>query len=152
MSGDTSPSRALVQFAGAAYRIRAERLKQAFDERGQLHELLMRYTRALMSQIAQTAVCYRHHSLEQQLCRWLLMRLDRIGGNELELTQEAIGHLLGVRRAGVCELASKLQREGAIAYSRGRIVVLERARLEARSCECYGLIRHEQQRLLPRHA
>jgi CRP-like cAMP-binding protein len=150
MGGETTPSRAVVQSAGYAYRLKASRLKDEFERGGPLQYLLLRYTQALITQMAQTAVCNRHHSVEQQLCRWLLLSLDRLPSNELVMTQELIANMLGVRREGVTEAAGKLQAEGLIQYSRGKITVLDRLHLEARVCECYAVVRRETDRLLSR--
>jgi len=149
MGGETTPSRAVVQSAGYAYRLRANVLKTEFGRGGNLQHLLLRYTQALITQMAQTAVCNRHHSVEQQLCRWLLLSLDRLPSNELTMTQELIANMLGVRREGVTEAAGKLQAEGLIQYSRGKITVLDRLHLEARVCECYAVVKREYDRLLP---
>ena len=149
MGGETTPSRAVVQSAGHAYRLKGQTLKEEFYRAGPMQRLLLRYTPALLTQMAQTAVCNRHHSLDQQLCRWLLLSLDRLRSNELIMTQELIANMLGVRREGVTEAAGNLQRAGLIEYSRGRITVLDRPGLEARSCECYGVVRKEFARLLP---
>jgi CRP-like cAMP-binding protein len=149
MGGETTPSRAVVQSAGEGYRLRAAVLKKAFEDGGELQHLLLRYTQALITQMTQTAVCNRHHAVDQQLCRWLLLSLDRLHGNELVMTQELIANMLGVRREGVTEAAGKLQAEGLIQYSRGRITVLDRAKLEARVCECYAVVKKEYDRLLP---
>jgi CRP-like cAMP-binding protein len=149
MGGETTPSRAVVQSAGVGYRLSAERMKAEFNLAGPVLHLLLRYTQALLTQMAQTAVCNRHHSLDQQLCRWLLLSLDRLRGNELVMTQELIANMLGVRREGVTEGALKLQRADLISYSRGRIQVLDRPGLEARSCECYAVVKREYDRLLP---
>ena len=149
MGGETTPSRAVVQSAGRGYRLTAAHLKKEFSMASPVLHLLLRYTQALLTQMAQTAVCNRHHSLDQQLCRWLLLSLDRLQGNELVMTQELIANMLGVRREGVTEGALKLQRAGLISYSRGRINVLDRPGLEARSCECYGVVKKEYDRLLP---
>jgi CRP-like cAMP-binding protein len=149
MGGESTPSRAVVQSAGQGYRMKASAIKNAFERSGPLLHLLLRYTQALITQMAQTAVCDRHHSLDQQLCRWLLLSLDRLEGNELEMTQKRIAHMLGVRREGVTEGAIKLQKAALIRYSRGRITVLERAGLERRSCECYAVVKKEYDRLLP---
>ena len=149
MGGDTTPSRAVVQSAGNACRLSSKRLKQEFEAGGPLQHLLLRYTQALITQMAQTAVCNRHHSIEQQLCRWLLLSIDRLPTNVLTMTQELIANMLGVRREGVTEAAGKLQEAGLIQYSRGRITVLDRVKLEARVCECYGVVRREFERLLP---
>jgi CRP-like cAMP-binding protein len=149
MGGETTPSRAVVQSAGHGYRLRAAVLKQAFEDGGELQHLLLRYTQALITQMTQTAVCNRHHAVDQQLCRWLLLSLDRLSGNELVMTQELIANMLGVRREGVTEAAGKLQDQGLIRYSRGRITVLDRPQLEARVCECYAVVKKEYDRLLP---
>ena len=149
MGGDTTPSRAVVQSAGFGYRLKAEMLKEEFERFGPTMHLLLRYTQALITQMAQTAVCNRHHSVDQQLCRWLLLSLDRLTSNELTMTQELIANMLGVRREGVTEAAGKLQLAGLIRYSRGRIQVLDRKALEARSCECYQVVKAEFDRLLP---
>jgi CRP-like cAMP-binding protein len=149
MGGETTPSRAVVQSAGEGYRLRAAVLKREFERGGALQQLLLRYTQALITQMTQTAVCNRHHSVDQQLCRWLLLSLDRLPGNELVMTQELIANMLGVRREGVTEAAGKLQRKGLIVYSRGRITVLDRPGLEARVCECYAVVKKEYDRLLP---
>jgi len=149
MGGETTPSRAVVQSAGEAYRFRAGFLKTEFGRGGDLQHLLLRYTQALITQMAQTAVCNRHHAIEQQLCRWLLLSLDRLPANELTMTQELIANMLGVRREGVTEAAGQLQADGLIHYSRGRITVLDRPKLEARVCECYAVVKHEYDRLLP---
>ncbi|MCG6865339.1 MAG: Crp/Fnr family transcriptional regulator [Thiogranum sp.] len=149
MGGETMPNRAVVQSAGYAYRLKGQLLKQEFNRSGELQHLLLRYTQALLTQMAQTAVCNRHHSLDQQLCRWLLLSLDRLPANELVMTQELIANMLGVRREGVTEAAGKLQKAGLIAYRRGHITVLDRAGLEARSCECYAVVKQEFDRLLP---
>ena len=149
MGGETTPSRAVVQSAGHGYRLRAGVLKKVFEAGGDLQHLLLRYTQALITQMTQTAVCNRHHSVDQQLCRWLLLSLDRLPGSELVMTQELIANMLGVRREGVTEAAGKLQAEGLIHYSRGRITVPDRRRLEARVCECYAVVKKEYDRLLP---
>ncbi|MEO6967484.1 MAG: Crp/Fnr family transcriptional regulator [Rhodanobacteraceae bacterium] len=149
MGGGTTPSRAVVQSAGAAHRMRANMLRKEFEVGGAMQQLLLRYTQALLTQMGQTAVCNRHHTVDQQLCRWLLMSLDRLPSNELVMTQELIANMLGVRREGVTEAAGKLQRAGAIKYSRGRIDVIDRAHLETLSCECYEVVRREFARLLP---
>jgi CRP-like cAMP-binding protein len=149
MGGETTPSRAVVQSAGDAYRLKAELLKSEFGRFGPTMHLLLRYTQALITQMAQTAVCNRHHSVDQQLCRWLLLSLDRLATNELCMTQELIANMLGVRREGVTEAAGKLQDAGLIHYRRGRITVLDRRGLEARSCECYQVVKAEFDRLLP---
>jgi len=149
MGGETTPSRAVVQSAGHGYRLSAALLKKEFERGGALQHLLLRYTQALITQMTQTAVCNRHHAVDQQLCRWLLLSLDRLPGNELVMTQELIANMLGVRREGVTEAAGKLQDEGLIRYSRGRITVLDRRQLEARVCECYAVVKKEYDRLLP---
>lgn len=149
MGGDTTSSRAVVQSAGHAYRLKAQLLKDEFKRGGSVQRLLLRYTQALITQMAQTAVCNRHHSVEQQLCRWLLLSLDRLASNELTMTQELIANMLGVRREGVTEAAGRLQRDDIINYSRGRITVLDRPKLEKRSCECYQVVKAEFDRLLP---
>lgn len=149
MGGESTPSRAVVQSAGHAFRLPGQRLKDEFYRAGAMQRLLLRYTQALLTQMAQTAVCNRHHSLDQQLCRWLLMSLDRVPSNELTMTQELIANMLGVRREGVTEAAGKLQKAGLIEYHRGRITVLDRTGLEARACECYGVVKKEFDRLLP---
>ena len=151
MGGDTTPSRAVVQSAGYGYRLKASVLKKEFDRRGALHDLALRYTQALLTQMAQTAVCNRHHTVDQQLARWLLMSLDRLPANELVMTQELIANMLGVRREGVTEAAGKLQEAGVISYRRGHISVLNRSALEKRVCECYAVVKKEYQRLLPAH-
>jgi len=148
MGGGSTPSRAVVQSAGEGFRLKAATIKDAFNHPPVLH-LLLRYTQALITQMAQTAVCNRHHSLDQQLCRWLLLSLDRLKGNELVMTQELIANMLGVRREGVTDGALKLQKAGLIRYSRGRISVLDRPGLELRSCECYAVVKKEYDRLLP---
>lgn len=149
MGGDTTPSRAVVQSAGHAYRLKAQLLKDEFARFGPFLRVLLRYTQALITQMAQTAVCNRHHTVDQQLCRWLLLSLDRLESNELTMTQELIANMLGVRREGVTEAAGKLQHAGLIHYRRGKIMVLDRPRLEARSCECYQVVKTEFDRLLP---
>jgi CRP-like cAMP-binding protein len=149
MGGETMPNRAVVQSEGHAYRLSGQLLKLEFNRAGALQHLLLRYTLAMLTQMAQTAVCNRHHTVDQQLCRWLLLSLDRLPSNELSMTQELIANMLGVRREGVTEAAGKLQNAGLIAYSRGRITVLDRPGLEARVCECYGVVREEFRRLLP---
>lgn len=148
MGGETTPSRAVVQSAGYGYRLRAQLLKQEFNRAGPVMHLLLRYTQALITQMAQTAVCNRHHSVEEQLCRWLLLSLDRLATEELSMTQELIANMLGVRREGVTEAAGKLQRAGLIRYSRGRITVLDRRGLEKEVCECYAVVKKEFDRLL----
>jgi len=149
MGGGSTPSRAVVQSAGEGLRLDAKTLKTEFDQNGPVLHLLLRYTQALITQMAQTAVCNRHHSLDQQLCRWLLLSLDRLQGDELVMTQELIANMLGVRREGVTEAALNLQRVGLIRYARGRISVLDRAALEKRTCECYAVVKTEYDRLLP---
>jgi CRP-like cAMP-binding protein len=148
MGGETTPSRAVVQSAGFGYRLRSQLLKQEFNRTGAVMHLLLRYTQALITQMAQTAVCNRHHSVEQQLCRWLLLSLDRLDSPDLTMTQELIANMLGVRREGVTEAAGNLQRDGLIRYSRGRISVLDRPGLEKAVCECYGVVKKEFDRLL----
>ncbi|MBD3812035.1 MAG: Crp/Fnr family transcriptional regulator [Betaproteobacteria bacterium] len=148
MGGDSTPSRAVVQSAGHGYRLKAERLKQEFNRAGPVLRLLLRYTQALITQMTQTAVCNRHHSIEQQLCRWLLLSLDRLSSDSLTMTQELIANMLGVRREGVTEAAGNLQRAGLIRYSRGRIEVLDRVGLEKTVCECYAVVKKEYDRLL----
>jgi CRP-like cAMP-binding protein len=149
MGGETTPSRAVVQSAGLAYRLEVRILKDEFGRAGPVQRLLLRYTQALITQMAQTAVCNRHHSIDQQLCRWLLLSLDRLPSNELKMTQELIANMLGVRRPGVTEAAMKLQDAGLIRYSYGHIEVLDRPGLEKRVCECYGVVKREFDRLLP---
>lgn len=149
MGGESTPSRAVVQSAGHAYRMRAATLKSEFTRAGAMQHLLLRYTQALLTQMAQTAVCNRHHTLDQQLCRWLLLSLDRLPSNELAMTQDLIANMLGVRREGVNDAAGKLQEAGLIHYSRGHIVVLDRLGIEARTCECYAVVKRESERLLP---
>lgn len=149
MGGETMPNRGVVQSAGEGYRLRGNLLREEFDRSGPLQQLLLRYTLALLTQMAQTAVCNRHHTVDQQLCRWLLLSLDRLPSNELRMTQELIANMLGVRREGVTEAAGKLQRAGLIHYNRGKITVLDRPGLEARVCECYEVVRAEFRRLLP---
>jgi CRP-like cAMP-binding protein len=151
MGGESTPSRAVVQSAGVGYRLPADVIKDEFKRAPVLH-LLLRYTQALITQMAQTAVCNRHHSLDQQLCRWLLLSLDRLATSELVMTQELIANMLGVRREGVTEGAMKLQRAGLIRYARGRISVLDRPGLESRCCECYAVVKREYDRLLPGRA
>ena len=152
MGGETTPSRAIVQSAGEGYRLRASVLKREFERGGALQQLLLRYTQALITQMAQTAVCNRHHSVDQQLCRWLLLSLDRLPDNRLVMTQELIANMLGVRREGVTWAAGELQDAGLIKYRRGRITVLDRKRLEKRVCECYSVVKREYDRLLPTRA
>jgi CRP-like cAMP-binding protein len=149
MGGESTPSRAVVQSAGAGYRLRADVLKREFALGGGLQHLALRYTQALITQMAQTAVCNRHHSVDQQLCRWLLLSLDRLPGDELKMTQELIANMLGVRREGVTAAAGHLQAAGLIHYSRGKITILDRTKLERRVCECYGVVKTEYDRLLP---
>ncbi|HEU4646589.1 MAG TPA: Crp/Fnr family transcriptional regulator [Burkholderiales bacterium] len=148
MGGNTTPSSAVVQTAGIAYRLTRRVLKQEFDRPGALHQLLLRYTQALMTQMTQTAVCNRHHAVEQQLCRWLLVTLDRIPSGQIVITQELVASMLGVRREGVTDAAGRLQEAGVIRYRRGHITVLQRAGLETRACECYDVVRKEFTRLL----
>ena len=149
MGTDTTPSRAIVQSAGHAYRLKGEVLKEEFSQSGPFQDLLLHYTQALLTQMALTAACNRHHSVDQQLCRWLLLSLDRLPANELLMTQELIANMLGVRREGVTEAAGNLQKSGLIKYSRGHIEILNRLGLEARTCECYGVVKREFDRLLP---
>src|SRR5208337_4268171 len=149
MGGDTMPNRAVVQSAGHAYRLPGQMLKQEFNRAGALQHLLLRYTLAMLTQMAQTAVCNRHHSVDQQLCRWLLLSIDRLPSDQLVMTQELIANMLGVRREGVTEAVGKLQSAGLIDHERGRITVLDRPGLEARVCECYDVVRQEFHRLLP---
>jgi len=149
MGGETTPSRAVVQSAGHAYRLSGQVLKREFTRSMDFQHLLLRYTQALLTQMAQTAVCNRHHSVDQQLCRWLLLSLDRLASNELTMTQELIANMLGVRREGVTEAAGKLQHAGLIHYSRGKITVMDRPRLEQQCCECYRVVKREFDRLLP---
>lgn len=151
MGGETTPSRAIVQSAGHAYRLTGARLKNEFNRHGEMLHILLRYTQSLITQMAQTAVCNRHHSLEQQLCRWLLLSLDRLASNQLKMTQELIANMLGVRREGVTEAAGKLQKLGVIRYARGAITVLDRPHLERLSCECYAVVKKETDRLLAPH-
>jgi CRP-like cAMP-binding protein len=149
MGGETTPNRAIVQSAGFAYRMKGSFLKSEFQRGGTLQHLLLRFTQALITQMSQTAVCNRHHTVDQQLCRWLLLSLDRLASNELTMTQELISNMLGVRREGVTEAAGKLQNAGLIHYSRGHITVLDRPGLESRVCECYSVVKKECDRLLP---
>src|SRR6204780_3665216 len=149
MGGDSTPSRGVVQSAGKGFRLAAEVMKNEFGNGGPVLHLFLRYTQALITQMSQTAVCNRHHSLDQQLCRWLLLSLDRLQSNQLVMTQELIANMLGVRREGVTEGALKLQKAGLITYARGHITVLDRPGLEKRSCECYSVVRKEYSRLLP---
>jgi CRP-like cAMP-binding protein len=149
MGGETTTNRAIVQSAGSAYRLAGQRLKDEFHRNGQMQILLLRYTQALITQMAQTAVCNRHHSLDQQLCRWLLLSVDRLSSNYLIMTQELIANMLGVRREGVTEAAGKLQKLGVIEYRRGKITVLDRPKMEQLCCECYEVVKKETNRLLP---
>jgi CRP-like cAMP-binding protein len=149
MGGESTPSRAVVQSAGHGLRLKAQLMKNEFERAGPVLHLLLRYTQALITQMAQTAACNRHHTLDQQLCRWLLLSLDRLRTNDLAMTQELIANMLGVRREGVTEAALKLQQAGLISYARGRITVLDRAGLEKRTCECYAVVKREYDRLLP---
>lgn len=149
MGGESTPSRAIVQSAGHAYRLRGQQFKDEFNRHDDMLHLMLRYTQALITQMAQTAVCNRHHSIDQQLCRWLLLSLDRLPSNQLTMTQELIANMLGVRREGVTEAAGKLQRLGVIEYCRGHIKVLDRPLLEQLSCECYAVVKTETDRLLP---
>ena len=148
MGGNTTPSSAVVQTAGHAYRLERSKLLQEFNRAGSMQRLLLRYTQALITQMMQAAACNRHHSIEQQLCRWLLLTLDRVSSGELIMTQELVASMLGVRREGITEAAGKLQRAGFIRYRRGHIAVLERSGLETRACECYAVVRKELNRLL----
>jgi CRP-like cAMP-binding protein len=150
MGGETTPSRAIVQSAGHAYRLIGQHLKDEFHRNGDMQLLLLRYTQSLITQMCQTAVCNRHHSVDQQLCRWLLLSLDRLSSNRLTMTQELIANMLGVRREGVTEAAGKLHRLGVIRYARGQITVLDRPKLEQLCCECYAVVKKESDRLLPR--
>lgn len=149
MGGESTPSRALVQSAGQGFRLKADLMLQEFNRAGPALHLLLRYTQALITQMSQTAVCNRHHSLDKQLCRWLLLSLDRLPSDELVMTQELIANMLGVRREGVTEAAGHLQHDGLIRYQRGHITVLDRAGLEKRTCECYAVVKREYDRLLP---
>ena len=149
MGGESTPSRAVVQSAGHAFKLKGQLLKDEFNRHGELLLLMLRYTQSLITQMAQTAVCNRHHSVDQQLCRWLLLSLDRLPSNRLTMTQELIANMLGVRREGVTEAAGKLQKLGVIEYSRGNIKVLDRPKLEELSCECYAVVKKETDRLLP---
>ena len=149
MGGETTPSRAVVQSAGYAYRLTGERLKQEFNRHGHMAQVLLRYTQALITQMAQTAVCNRHHTVDQQLCRWLLLSLDRLPSTQLKMTQELIANMLGVRREGVTHAAGRLQQQGVIRYRRGSITVLDRPKLEELCCECYAVVKKETDRLLP---
>jgi len=147
MGGESTPNRAVVQSAGAAYRMPAAELTGVFNAHHEVRVLMLRFTQALISQMSQTAVCNRHHSIDQQLCRWLLLSLDRLGGKRLNMTQELIANMLGVRREGVTEAAGKLQNLGVIEYHRGHITVIDRPTLEALSCECYSVVKRETERL-----
>jgi CRP-like cAMP-binding protein len=149
MGGETTPSRAIVQSAGYAYRLIGKQLKEEFHRNGEMQLLLLRYTQALITQMAQTAVCNRHHSVDQQLCRWLLLCFDRLSSNQLIMTQELIANMLGVRREGVTDAAGKLQKLGVIRYARGQITLLDRPKLERLCCECYAVVKKETDRLLP---
>jgi len=149
MGGETTPSRAVVQSAGNAFRMSGAAMKQEFTRGRTMQQLMLRYTQALITQMAQTAVCNRHHSVDQQLCRWLLLSIDRLAAPQITMTQELIANMLGVRREGVTEAAGKLQKAGVISYRRGHIKVLNRPKLEAMSCECYEVVRRESARLLP---
>jgi CRP-like cAMP-binding protein len=149
MGGESTPSRAVVQSAGESYRLKASVLKREFALGGQLQHLALRFTQALITQMSQTAVCNRHHSLDQQLCRWLLLSKDRLQGDTLSMTQELISNMLGVRREGVTQAAGRLQRDGIITYTRGHITIRDRPKLEARVCECYAVVKREYERLLP---
>jgi CRP-like cAMP-binding protein len=148
MGGNTTPSRATVQTAGSGYRLKERLIMEEFNRAGPLMRLMLRYTQALITQMSQTAVCNRHHSMEQQMCRWLLSTLDRLPSQELVMTQELIASMLGVRREGITETAGDLQRAGLISYRRGHITVLDRAGLETRACECYNVVKKEFRRLL----
>jgi len=150
MGGESTSSRAVVQSAGFGYRINSSLVLDEFNKSGPVMHLLLRYTQALITQMSQTAVCNRHHTLDQQFCRWLLLSLDRLSGNELVMTQELIANMLGVRREGVTEAALKMQKAGLIRYARGHITILDRAGLEQRTCECYRVVKEEYDRLLPR--
>jgi CRP-like cAMP-binding protein len=147
MGGESTTSRAVVQSAGSAYRLTGARLKREFERHGELMVMLLRYTQSLITQMAQTAVCNRHHSVDQQLCRWLLLSLDRLSANQLVMTHELIANMLGVRREGITDAAGRLQKQGVIRYSRGRITVLDRAALEELCCECYSVVKKETDRL-----
>jgi CRP-like cAMP-binding protein len=149
MGGGSTPSRAVIQSAGQGFKLQAKTLTHEFNRAGPVMHLLLRYTQALITQMAQTAVCNRHHSLDQQLCRWLLLSLDRLQSNQLAMTQELIANMLGVRREGVTEAAGQLHKAGLIRYQRGHITVLDRAGLEMRTCECYAVVKKEYDRLLP---
>ena len=149
LGGESTISRSVVQSAGRAYRLRSSVLLDLFNSSTQAMHLLLRFTQALITQMSQTAVCNRHHTIDQQLCRWLLLSIDRLSGSELVMTQDLIANMLGVRREGVTEVAGKLQEAGYISYSRGHITVLDREKLEHRTCECYGVVKREYDRLLP---
>jgi CRP-like cAMP-binding protein len=149
MGGESTPSRAIVQSAGYAFRLPAQRLKEEFNRDADVRLLMLRYTQALITQMAQTAVCNRHHSIDQQLCRWILLSLDRLPSNQLSMTQELIANMLGVRREGVTHAAGKLQQQGVVEYHRGQITVLDRQKLEQLSCECYAVVKKETDRLTP---
>ncbi|MDP3615305.1 MAG: Crp/Fnr family transcriptional regulator, partial [Rubrivivax sp.] len=149
MGGQTTTNRAVVQSSGAGYRLSARAIQTSFHRSPRVMQVLLRFTQALITQMAQTAVCNRHHSVDQQLCRWLLLSLDRLPGNDLSMTQELIANMLGVRREGVTEAALKLQQAGLISYARGHVRVLDRPGLERRTCECYGVVKAEYDRLLP---
>jgi CRP-like cAMP-binding protein len=149
MGGETTPSHVIVQSAGYAYRLAGRRMQEEFLRNGEMHLLLLRYTQALLTQMAQTAVCYRHHTVDQQLCRWLLLSLDRLESSEISMTQALIANMLGVRREGVNEGAGKLQKLGVLRYRHGHITVLDRPKLEEMCCECYAVVRKETNRLLP---
>lgn len=149
MGGDSTPSQAIVQSAGHAYRLPANLFKEEFHRHSEMQVLLLRYTQALITQMTQTAVCNRHHTVEQQLCRWLLLCMDRLSGAQLHMTQELMSNMLGVRREGITEAAGNLQKKGAIRYARGRITVLDRRVIEKLSCECYAVVRKETDRLMP---
>jgi CRP-like cAMP-binding protein len=151
MGGDSTPSRGVVQSSGMGCRVKSQFMMEQFNKAGPVLHLFLRFTQALLTQMAQTAVCNRHHTLDQQLCRWLLLSLDRLPGDELVMTQELIANMLGVRREGVTEGALKLQKAGLISYARGRITILDRHGLEARTCECYEVVKREYARLLPSH-
>ena len=152
MGGETTTNRAIVQSGGSAYRLTGKRLKQEFERHGEMLHILLRYTQALLTQMAQTAVCNRHHTVDQQLCRWLLLSLDRLSSDKLTMTQELIADMLGVRREGVTDAAGKLQKLGVIHYRRGQITVLDRPHLERLCCECYAVVKKESDRLLPARA
>jgi CRP-like cAMP-binding protein len=149
MGGHSTSSQAVVQAAGEGFRLEARTMLQEFNRSGAVMHLLLRYTQALITQMAQTSVCNRHHSLDQQLCRWLLLTLDRLRSNELVMTQDLLSNILGVRRASISDAAGRLQKDGLIRYERGRITVLDRPGLERRSCECYAVVKKEYDRLLP---